>query len=349
MVPSPSSPGSTTMPPTDDQSVPMRRSRRLAEKHGWASSEVVMPSTPRLVSSQSTFEGPTPTWSTGHAPRPATPSSPIRTADMYEPRTLPPLSHHTFTTCPQSPGLTGLGVQLSRRHTRHQSEAQTRQDDTVLLPSVRSSPRLGAEDWPTNESLVPATPKVGVVAEGVFPSMVLPDSITTLVPPEDPEADVPVRRVSPRMARSATMRRSNAKPLDAMPQSSHVQGLGVSVFRDDKQPSISHNSDTVRAPIKKGTDSHAATPSSTPRLAFQEKAVNEVAATPFASSKTLPPTFTPSSVASYCDENGHIVPTTPAYVADAVKRSSTPKSDLSPLPLSQASTDAPSRRSYYLR
>lgn len=236
------SPAHTSNVLPSERAVPLRRSRRIAEREGFLpplDRSCTPPPAPRVDGSPPRFEGPRPAWLTGDDPRKPAPPSPHRDDSVPEPRVLPPLSRHALAAMPHADGIVGIGVQQpgvsrlhSSKHRRSHSDAPNEGGaGEASLPSTKSSPKLVGDDWPLDEPVVPrrvpVAPRIGVAENGTFPPLDLPPPVSTLVDRHDPEAEALPRASSGSLVRSATMRRELPLDLSHMPVDGDVTGLGI--------------------------------------------------------------------------------------------------------------------------
>lgn len=244
---------------------------------------------------------------------------------------------------PQSSHAAGLAIRpsASPRHARHYSESHntisaspTSAAHSPLSTSV-SSPRLGAEDWPLDEPLAksvspPGTPLVGVLENGVFPTVELPSPPHPLVAHDDPHAE-PVSYRTSAMERSTTMRRELplASP-SSLPRIPGVVGLGIDMdgghamdrvssklatltIDPSRRPLADRGNAPIRVPLSEKSHKPLA-----PRAALSDKQAARTA--PKALPVTAPASLRPDE---RLDENGQpcSVPTSRTLPAPSMARS----------------------------
>lgn len=225
--------------PNHVPSAGIRRSRRIAEKRGDACTEQSpppMPSAPRLQADTPQFDGPRPAWVTGQDTRSDTlPASPKRSAGGtdYEPRVLPPLSQHAIKHMPMNKGTHGMGISFPK-HTRNNSSTDTTQSKPSYSPRKSSSfhgdiDRSCEDSSDFSATPTPLAPRIGTLESGRFSPHSQPESDEVLVSEAHEDANVPLRHVSSRMQRSASIRREAPIRLDNMPSDGEVIGLGIDI------------------------------------------------------------------------------------------------------------------------
>ena len=248
------SPDSATLAPVSQG---VRRSRRLAAKgvgapipatEGPAPAEACVPPTPCLNASPNRFDGPPPTWMDGSDTTLEQASPPEPPALTQAPRAVRTVEPSVLDDMPSSSHLAGLAIHMghSSKHARHRSESHgpkaassaSIQSSPPLSSSI-SSPRLGTEDWPLDEPLAksvspPATPLVGSIESGVFPTSEFPEPPFPMVAQDCPEAAVPSRSLPLSMERSVTMCRELPLNASSLPREPGVVGLGIDMPHTDR-------------------------------------------------------------------------------------------------------------------